>query len=146
MNQKNEIIPSLFLKERAITVQDFNRLTNQIADDIGNDLVSPKVLHELYLLTSKSRKIEAHKILPDVVTLNSKIILSTESKRIRILRIVLPHDIKEKEDISVYSPLGIACLGSKEGEYVFLKKADTEQRFFIEKIIFQPEKEKLFHL
>lgn len=140
MNTNNEFIESLFSKNRAMTVQDFNRVIHQIADDIGNVNVSPKVLHELYLLTSKSKKIEANEILPNVVTLNSKIILSTERKQIRTLRIVLPHDIKEKEDISVYSPLGIACLGSKEGDYVFVKKIDDEQRFLIEKIIFQPEK------
>ena len=146
MNRNIEIMASLFSNERAITVRDCNRLINQMTDDVGNVRVAPKDLHELYLLTSKSKKFGSNEISPDVVTLNSKIVLSTESKRIRLVKIVLPHEIEEKGDISVYSPLGIACLGSKEGDYVFVKSLDKEKQFLIEKIIFQPEKEKLFYL
>lgn len=146
MDINNERFESLSLKERAITVQDCSRLINQISNDVGNVRVSPKDLHELYLLTSNSKKFKSNEISHDVVTLNSKIVLSTESKSIRFIRIVLPQEIEMKDDISVYSPLGIACLGSKEGEYIFVKNINTEKRFLIEKIIFQPEKEKMYNL
>ena len=146
MNTNNEIITSLFSKERAITVQDCSRLINQISDDIGNVHVSPKNLHDLYLLTSKSKKFGSNEISSDVVTLNSKVVLITESKIIRLIRIVLPNKIEHKNDISVYSPLGIACLGSREGDTVFVRNVGQDNGFLIEKIIFQPEKEKLYNL
>jgi transcription elongation GreA/GreB family factor len=60
--------------------------------------------------------------------------------------IVLPGDIKNRNDVSVYSPIGLACLGAKEKDFVNIKFKNATQRLFIEKIVFQPEKEKLLYL
>ncbi len=140
MNSKNVVLANMLWNERAITVKDCNRLMNQITDDVGMDHVSPKGLHALYLLTVQSKKFGSNDISPEVVTLNSDIILSAEGKQKQLVRIVLPESVERKHDVSNYSPAGIACLGAKEGDYVSFKKENDWQQFRIEKIIFQPEK------
>ena len=82
----------------------------------------------------------------DVITMNSEFILSTDSFQKQLVKVVFPEDIKGKHDISVYSAIGIACLGAKEKSYVSVNQKKYEQALFIEKIVFQPEREKLFNL
>lgn len=144
--QKYDIDKLSIWKEKALTIRDYGRLQNRLSEDIGKAHVSPLGLHTLYLLAANSKKIDSNKIPDDVVTLNSEFILSTDSFQKQLVKIVFPEDIKGKHDISVYSAIGIACLGAKEKSYVYVKQNTSEQKLLIEKIVFQPEREKLFYL
>lgn len=136
----------MFWENKAITNNDFGRLIGQITEDIGRSHVPPSGLHSLYLLLKKSKIYQSLNVPKNIVTINSKIILSTENKHKHFVTIVLPGDIKNRNDVSVYSPIGLACLGAKEKDFVNIKFKNATQRLFIEKIVFQPEKEKLLYL
>ena len=140
--EENERITSL---GRHLTHKDYNCLINLITDDVRKAHVSPSGLHTLYLLATNSEKYDSNNIPNNVVTLNSEIILVTEKMQKQLVKIVLPQDINEKNDISVYSPIGIAILGKKEKDFVFVKHNKTFQKLQIDKLVFQPEKEKLNH-
>ncbi len=133
-------------EERSLTHRDYTNLLNHLAQDIGKAYVSPNGLHTLYLLAANSKKIDSSKMPDDVITMNSEFILSTDSFQKQLVKVVFPEDIKGKHDISVYSAIGIACLGAKEKSYVSVNQKKYEQALFIEKIVFQPEREKLFNL
>lgn len=131
---------------KSITKKDYSKLINQLTDDVGKSYIQPTGLHSLYLLLKKSKIYESLDIPKNIVTINSKIILSTESGYKQIVSIVLPGDIENRNDVSIYSPIGLACLGAKEKDYVHVNFKSTTQRFLIEKIVFQPEMEKLLYL
>ena len=131
---------------KAITKKDYSRLINQLTEDVGKTYIQPTGLHSLYLLLANSKKYESLNIPDNIVTINSKIILTSGNNQKQLVKIVLPEDIKCINDISVYSPIGIACLGSKEMDNVYAKYKNSTQKLKIEKIVFQPEKEKILYL
>jgi hypothetical protein len=125
---------------RHLTCKDYSCLINLISDDLGKAHVSPHGLHMLYLMTENSTKSNSNVIPGNLVTLKSEIILTNDKMQKKLVRIVLPMDIENENDISVYSPIGIACLGKRKKDFVFVKHNDDSQKFLIEEIIFQPEK------
>jgi transcription elongation GreA/GreB family factor len=133
-------------RTRTITYTDYGRIVNHIDEDIGNEHFSPDSLHSLYLLATNSKKRDSQSFPDDIVTINSQVILAGANNSERLVRIVFPQDIVTSQDISVYSPLGIACLGARESTYVYVKHENSVEKFCIEKIIFQPERAGAFHL
>lgn len=127
---------------RHLTFKDYNCLINLITDDLGKAHVSPQGLHLLYLLAEHSKKYNSDSIPSNIVTLNSELILVNERMQKQLIKIVLPKNINGKNDISIYSPIGMACIGKQEMDYVYIKHGDNFQKLQIEKIIFQYEKEK----
>jgi transcription elongation GreA/GreB family factor len=131
---------------KAITDMDYARIMNLLSEDIGKKHVLPKSLHKLYFYATNSKKYTPQRIPQNYVTLNSEIILSNEDNQKQLVKIVLPQNIYGKHDISVYSLLGLACIGAKEHDFVFVNYNNTNQKLLIEKIVFPPEKEKKFNL
>jgi len=132
--------------DRYLTNKDYGRLINLITDDINKKHIAPSRLHLLYLLAETSKKYDSISIPDNVITLNSEIILVSEETHKQLVKIVLPQDVNGKNDISVYSPIGIAILGKKEKDFVFIKNKKTYLKIQIEKLVFQPEKEKINYL
>lgn len=132
--------------ERAITDKDYYKIMNLVSKDIGKTQVLPYSLHKLYLFATNSKKYESRKIPKNVVTLNSEVILVNNDHEKQFVKIVLPENINSKHDISVYSPLGLACIGAKENDFLYVPYQNSPQKLFVEKIIFQPEKAKAFYL
>lgn len=129
-----------------ITFSDYNRIMNYIESDLGNQLVPPHVLHYLYLFTSSSRKFYSSEIPENVVTMNSEVILRLKNDQRLKIRIVYPENVLGSNDISIYDSIGLACLGATENSWIEYMDETGKQYAMIEKIIFQPEKEKLFYL
>jgi regulator of nucleoside diphosphate kinase len=146
----NDISEDSYSKEtwddRSITYSDYGKILNRIVDDIGNIDISPQGLHQLYLLISRCKKVDSRWIPDDIVTLNSEVIIITDEKQKCRVRIVIPKDSGDQCDVSVYSPLGIACLGARESTCGYIPCGNTRQKVQIEKLVFQPEKEKQFFL
>lgn len=132
--------------KKAITHKDYGSIMNLVSADIGKAHVLPMSLHKLYLFAANSKKYESRKIPNNVVTLNSEVILANDDHQKKLVKIVLPQDISGKNDISVYSLLGLACIGTKENDFVYVQYQNSRQKLLVEKIIFQPEKEKVFYL
>lgn len=139
--------PSVYEWEnKSVTISDYSKIMNQIKDDLGKKHIAPHVLHHLYLSLSNTKKYFAEEIPNDVVTMNSEMILTSEEGKTSKIKLVYPEDVKSPEDISVYSSLGASCLGSKEKSMICYYDGARYNKAVIEKIIFQPEKEKLFYL
>ena len=130
-----------------MTFLDYGRIIYLIQDNLGNATVSPDILHNLYLLASVSRKYFSHEVPYNIVTMNSEVILKFDDSQEQKIRIVYPEDIKTPQDKSLYSPIGSACLGATEGSYIYFDDGSGgSRRALIKKLVFQPEKEKLFYL
>ncbi len=132
--------------DRHLTYKDYSCLINLITDDIGKKSISPSRLHMLYLLAVYGKKYDSFNIPDDVVTINSEIILVSDKEHKQLVKIVLPQDVNGKNDISVYSPIGIAILGKKEKDSVVIKNNRAFLKIQIEKLVFQPEKEEINYL
>jgi transcription elongation GreA/GreB family factor len=85
-----------------------------------------------------SKKYNSANISEKIIRLNSAFILVTEHNKKQLVRIVLPHNIQNSSDISIYNPIAIACLGAKEGNQVCFQYKDTLQKLHIEKSIVYP--------
>lgn len=131
---------------RHLSYKDYSCLIDLITDDLGKAHVAPQGLHSLYLLATNSKKYTVNNIPCNIVSLNSEIILVSEQMQKQLFRIVLPIDLNGKNDISIYSPIGIASLGKKENDYVFIHYKNSSQKLLIEKIIFHPRSQRVFHL
>ena len=131
---------------KMITYSDYGKIVNHIKNDIGNLRVCPSCLHALYLVATQSKKYDSHDIPDNIITINSEVILATDRLHKRQVKIVLPQDVCTKDDISVYHPLGVACLGAREGDQISVKESNKKQKFYVNKLFFQPEKEKAFNL
>ncbi len=144
-------IPSKFTAgsrkpNKSITLSDYNRIMDYIQHDLGNQQVPPHVLHNLYLFTSSSRKFYSSEIPENVVTMNSEVILRLDHDRKVRIRIVYPENVMGSYDISIYDSIGLACLGATENSSIEFSDANGRNVALIEKIVFQPEKEKLYYL
>ncbi len=142
----SSVAASMAWDNKSITLSDFGRILKQIQEDLGNDSVSLRLLHQLYLMTAVGKKYDPENIPDDVVTMNSEILLSLEDNKKMKVRIVYPGDVNNPGDISLYSPIGLACLGEHENSQVHYFDGTARRQAVIEKILFQPEKEKLFFL
>jgi hypothetical protein len=123
---------------KAISYEDYYRIIDLIHNDIGKPYVLPIVLHKLFLFATNSKKYISDVMPVNIIKLNSEFILSAENNKKQLVKIVLPKDIKDKHDVSVYSPVGVACLGAKEKSQISLKYKDFNQKLQIEKIVSQP--------
>jgi hypothetical protein len=131
---------------KSITLSDYGRILNLIQNDLGNNQVPLQILHHLYIMTATSRKYYPERIPEDVVTMNSEIILILDNNRKQKIKIVFPRDVKGPDDVSIYTPMGAACLGAHEKSEICFFDGNSVNRAIIEKVLFQPEKEKLFSL
>ena len=133
-------------ESKCVTISDYYRITNHIEDDIGKNDVDPHILHQLYLALNRCRKYYSEEIPENIVTMNSELSILTEENDEKTIKIVYPEDVTKPENISVYSSLGLACLGRKEGSKISYYEDDVFKTAVIKKITFQPEKEKLYNL
>lgn len=133
-------------RNKTITVSDCNRILVHIQKGLGNTQVSPDVLHHLYLTAAVSKKYFSNEVPENVVTMNSEVILQFENGQEQRIRLVYPDDITTPCDISIYSPLGAACIGATEKSYIYYSDEAVSKKAFIKRLLFQPEKERLFYL
>ena len=94
------------------------------------------------------KMIPSKKVPPDVVTMNSQVLIKNiKTGEEMVVTLVYPKDasITDKR-VSVIAPVGIALLGSKEGEVVSCKAPSLDIKYEIIKIVYQPEKFGDLHL
>lgn len=142
MNKYNTSIQDISSFEwfgRIITHSDYYELLNLLNRDIGKPHIAPAYLHKLFMVISFSKKYNSSKIPKNVITMYSEFILVTEHKKKQLVRIVLPQNIQNNYDISIYNPIAIACLGAKEGNQVHFQYKGSCQKLLIEKLVSQPE-------
>jgi len=124
-----------------ITSQDLERLRELIqhsrksrAEDHANLLALEQELNQ-------AQVIEPGAIPPDVVTMNSTVVVRVEgSRRAQTWTIVYPENADMDEDrVSVLAPLGTALLGYRVGDTIEWDVPAGRRRYRITKVVHQPE-------
>lgn len=83
--------------------------------------------------------VESQQIPKDVITMNSRVLLQLNDKEIE-LSLVYPEDADTSASkVSVFSPIGTAILGYKEGDTIEWEVPSGTSTIQIRKIIYQPE-------
>ena len=130
-----------------ITVNDYQRITGLIefaALQNKNREIADRLLKEL----KYAKTFPQDKISDNIVTMNSRVKLREISSGREVeITITYPQDADSKDQkISVFSPIGVALLGSREGDITSWRVPGGIGRFKVEKVIYQPEAEGHYYL
>jgi regulator of nucleoside diphosphate kinase len=131
------------MRERKIYISEFDkeRLEKLIAAYEESNGHERKDLDSLAGELDKAEIVSPKDIPPDVVTMNSKVVLrdlSTSEKMTYVL--VFPGDADiDTGAISVLAPVGTAILGYAKGDVVEWSVPSGIRRISIEEVLYQPE-------
>lgn len=129
-----------------VTKQDMERLQSLVDSSSGRDRHLAEVLEEEL---GHSIVMPQNKIPPDVVTMNSQVVVEDENTGAkREITLVYPHASNaEAGKISVLAPVGAAVLGLKVGESIeWPLPGKRTTRLRIVSVEYQPEASGDFHL
>jgi regulator of nucleoside diphosphate kinase len=122
-----------------ITKSDYLKLKKLTGNPSNGN--TPEPVLRLYNELERAKKVEAKKIEPDVVTMNTEIdFLDLDTNKTRRLKLVYPEfaDIRQG-NVSVLAPIGTALLGYRKGDIVEWDVPSGKKKFRINDIIYQPE-------
>ncbi|WP_018229360.1 bifunctional GNAT family N-acetyltransferase/nucleoside diphosphate kinase regulator [Methyloversatilis universalis] len=123
-----------------ITEIDQTRLRTLIALEDGADVVDLE--HEI----ERAIVVEPQQVKPDVVTMNSRAVLHLDDEEVEVA-LVYPQDADGSDNrLSVYSSIGTAILGYREGDAIDWRTPYRTRRIRIERVLYQPEAAGDFHL
>ena len=128
-------------QEIMITKVDYSRLNALILRQLDENAYNLRELNFLNIEIKRARKIDSKKIDPDVVTMNSEVLLKfLKNGQTKTVKLVYPEKASFKDGLlSVLSPLGSAMLGYKKGDIVSFHSPGGIQTVRIDDILFQPE-------
>lgn len=130
-----------------ITVNDYQRITGLIEFASLQDK-NPEIADRLMKELKVAKTFPQDKISGSIVTMNSRALLKeiTSGREVEIT-ITYPQDADPKEQkISVFSPIGVALLGCREGDITSWRVPGGIGRFKVVKVIYQPEAEGHYYL
>lgn len=134
-------------KTMFITVNDYQRITGLMefaALQEKNPEIAGRLLQEL----KAAKTFPQDRISDSIVTMNSRALLReiTSGREVEIT-ITYPQDADSKEQkVSVFSPIGVALLGCREGDVTSWRVPGGIGRFKVEKVLYQPEAAGDFYL
>lgn len=119
---------------------DYSRLRPLL--DGGAGYIDAAILR-LRTLFEKARRVAPGRVPPDVVTMNSRVlVLHTGDDSPEAYDLSYPG--ADAGGLSVLSPLGAALLGAREGQSVACAGGRVSRRVTVERIEYQPERERHF--
>lgn len=127
-------------KTMFITVNDYQRITGLIEfASLKNK--SPEIADRLLKELKVAKRFPQNGISGNIVTMNSRVLLKElTSGRETEITITYPQDSDSREKkVSVFSPIGVALLGCREGDITSWRVPGGIGRFKVEKVIYQPE-------
>ncbi|MDD5451928.1 MAG: nucleoside diphosphate kinase regulator [Desulfovibrionales bacterium] len=138
------------MPERNIYITEFDKARLEeliaVADEFGGH--DRKDLDSLAEELDQAEIVSSKDIPPDVVTMNSKVVLrdlSTSEKMTYIL--VFPSDANiDTGAISILAPVGTAILGYAKGDIIEWPVPSGIRRICIEEVLYQPEAAGDYHL
>lgn len=123
-----------------ITEIDKARLQNLLTLEAGPSTVDLE--HEL----ERAIVVEPQQVAENVVTMNSRALLRLDDEEMEVA-LVYPQDADNSAGkLSVFSNIGTAILGYKEGDAIDWRVPDRTCRIRIGKVLYQPEAAGDFHL
>ena len=123
-----------------ITEVDQARLRDLVALELDAHVVDLE--HEI----ERAIVVDARQVARNVVTMNSRALLHLDDEKVEVA-LVYPQDADDSAGkLSVYSDIGTAILGYKEGDAFDWRIPNRTRRISIEKVLYQPEAAGHFHL
>lgn len=121
-----------------LSTVDFSRLMPLLTGpDAG---VAPDVVEQLDEKLANATLVEPETMSPDVVTMNSKVLLSSPVWGApREYRLVYPEPKREPGELSVLSVLGAELLGARIGARIELGSGPSFRRVELTALTYQPE-------
>lgn len=128
-----------------LTHFDLQRLNDLLAE------LDPKTRKQLTALEAeldRAKLVDPKTVPQDVVTMNTKLrYRDLEDQSTMEVTLVFPRDADiHQNKMSVFSPVGTALLGYREGDTLDWETPGGTREIKIEKILFQPESAGAFHL
>lgn len=123
-----------------MTQFDLDRL-EALSDRLGQKHPAPPMLDALERQLDQAVVVKPEEVPPDVVTMNSRVRVSDPATQEALdLTLVFPSMTAIDEGrISVLAPMGLALLGSREGELIEWSTPRGTRRLRVERVVFQPE-------
>jgi regulator of nucleoside diphosphate kinase len=90
---------------------------------------------------NRSKRVTAHKVPPDIITMHTKAqLIDLESGEELVYTLVFPHEADIRQDkISVLAPIGTAMLGYRVGDVFEWPVPDGLRRLQVKGLLYQPE-------
>lgn len=130
-----------------ITTNDYQRITG-LMEFAALQNKNPEIADRLKKELQYAKTFPQDKISRNIVTMNSRARLReiTSGREIEIT-ITYPQDADPKEQkVSVFSPIGVALLGCREGDITSWRVPGGIGRFKVEEVLYQPEAEGHYYL
>ena len=122
-----------------VTKPDYERLQQLVRQErqrTGNRQVA-----DLESELKRAQVVDSYDVLPDVVTMNSRVRLRDTASKIELeMTLVYPKyaDVKAGK-ISILAPVGTAVLGCRLGDKIVWPLPKGEATYWVEAILHQPE-------
>ncbi len=138
------------MKKRDLFITEFDkkRLEELIAVAMEFDEKNRHDLDDLATELNRGKLVNPEDVPDDVVTMNSEVLLrdADTSEKMKY-RLVFPTDADiDSGAISILAPIGTAILGYRVGDVVEWSVPSGLRHIKIEKLLYQPEASKDFHL
>ena len=138
------------MKQRKIFITKFDKERLEeliaVAEEFGDH--DRQDLEDLAGELARANVVSSKEVLPDVVTMNSKVVLrDIDTSEVMTYSLVFPKDADvDVGAISILAPVGTAILGYAEGDIIEWQVPSGTRQISIEKIVYQPEAAGDFHL
>jgi regulator of nucleoside diphosphate kinase len=132
-----------------LTELDAVRLERALMQILKTSATEPQGTAELETLLDMAAIVPSESIEPDVVTMNSTVVLESRPSGERTtLTLVYPKDVDpDQSRVSVLSPVGRALIGARVGDRVrVVVPGHGEREFAVTELTYQPEANGRFDL
>ncbi len=129
-----------------ITNIDRDRIKKILYKMSESNKVTDKSVKKLEGELDRAIVVDSQQVPKDVITMNSKALLQLNDEDIEV-SLVYPEDADlGAMKLSIFSPIGTAILGYKEGNSIEWEVPSGTSKIHIKKILYQPEAAGDYHL
>jgi regulator of nucleoside diphosphate kinase len=131
-----------------ITQSDFEHLQELLSSEFAQAIGPAEYLNGLEAELARAEVVDPEKVPKKVVTMNSTVKLrDLDTRELETYTLVFPEQADIANDqLSVLAPVGTAILGQRVGDVLRWRVPSGWRRFKVERVIYQPEREGVFHL
>ncbi len=123
-----------------ITSIDRERIKETMDKIYAGSQAPDKYVAKLEDELSRARLIDSQHVPQDIITMNSKVLLQIDDDDDIEVSLVYPEDADlGAMKLSIFSPIGTAILGYKEGSIIDWEVPSGISKIYIKKVLYQPE-------
>ena len=130
-----------------ITQSDYEHLRELLSSEFTQAIGPAEYLQGLEAELARADVVDPEQVPKNVVTMNSTVKLrDLDTKELETYTLVFPEQADIANDkLSVLAPVGTAILGQRVGDLLRWRVPSGWRRFKVERVIYQPEREGVFH-